>query len=441
MATIAGRTALVLAENARLRLLTIFILYIAQGVPIGLFWFAIPTWMAANGADAADIGYVLGFTTLPWTLKFFNGFIMDRYAFLQMGRRRPWIAGAQLVMIGLLVIAALMQPGVEDVAILAAAGFFINMATTFQDVAVDGLAVDIMEEDEQAQAGGMMFGGQSIGMAVSTALTGMAIARMGPMAAYLLSAGFIGLITVYILLLRERHGEKTHPWGEGDTHPLNREVYLGAWWPILRNTLGSLVRPVSLLWIPVLLAQGFHYGVLTGVTPLIGTGDVSWNEEQVTRLVGLAQLIAGIVGLTVGGWGGKILGAKKSMITVLSSYLLLSTWMWFTVSEWSDESHFTTFVYAWVVLDTLMRVVGIPISMRLCHSSVAATQFALYMAFSNFGTTMGAWVLAASDRLGGLTAMFPIIFTVHLVGLIAMLVVKYPRSARMAAKIAAKQAG
>jgi len=43
----------ILAENRRLRLFTLFILYVAQGVPLGLFWFAIPAWMAANGADAA----------------------------------------------------------------------------------------------------------------------------------------------------------------------------------------------------------------------------------------------------------------------------------------------------------------------------------------------------------------------------------------------------
>ena len=49
----------ILGESRRLRLFTLFILYVAQGVPLGLFWFAIPAWMAANGASAADVGYVL----------------------------------------------------------------------------------------------------------------------------------------------------------------------------------------------------------------------------------------------------------------------------------------------------------------------------------------------------------------------------------------------
>ena len=165
--------------------------------------------MAANGASAADVGYVLGLTTLPWTLKLVNGFLMDRYTFLPMGRRRIWIIGAQMVMIALLSGCAFIGPGVTDILLLGIGGFVVNMATTFQDVAVDGMAVDIMEEDERARASGMMFGGQSIGIAAATALSGLAIARLGPSAAYLLSAaGFIGAITLYLLLLTERAGER-----------------------------------------------------------------------------------------------------------------------------------------------------------------------------------------------------------------------------------------
>jgi MFS transporter, PAT family, beta-lactamase induction signal transducer AmpG len=37
-------------------------------------------------------------------------------------------------------------------------------------------------------------------------------------------------------------------------------------------------------------------------------------------------------------------------------------------------------------LDVLITVVALPISMRLCDPRVAATQFTLYMATSNFWT-------------------------------------------------------
>ncbi len=417
----------ILAKDRKLRLFTLFILYVAQGVPIGLFWFAIPAWMAANGASAGDVGYVLGLTALPWTLKLVNGFIMDRYTFLAMGRRRIWIIGAQLVMILLLLGCAAVSPGVGDVLLLGIAGFVVNLATTFQDVAVDGMAVDIMEEEERARASGMMFGGQSIGIAAATALSGLAIARLGPSAAYLLSAAFIGAITLYVLFLRERPGERRLPWSPGEAHARNKEIHVGAWWPILKSVFLSMIKPVSLFWIPVLLVRGFHYGMFTAVTPLIGSGEVGWSEETVTSVVGAAQLLSGVIGLTLGGWLGDRFGAKKSTIAMFLPLLALSAAMWVGVASWSNPTNFTVFVYAWVILDILITVVALPISMRLCDPRVAATQFTLYMATSNFGISIAAWVLGFSDDLGGLPMMFALVFALHLLGLVLMLVVKFPR--------------
>lgn len=435
IASIQPEGNFILAQSSRLRLFTLFILYVAQGVPIGLFWFAIPAWMAANGADASDIGYVLGLTALPWTLKLVNGFIMDRYTFLPMGRRRAWIAGAQMVMIALLLACAVARPEVDDILLLGIAGFVVNMATTFQDVAVDGLAVDIMEEDERARASGMMFGGQAIGISLSTGLTGLAIAAFGPAAAYLLSAGFIVLITGYVLLLRERDGERRLPWSTGGIHQRNAEIHLGAWWPILKNTTKSLILPVSLLWLPVLLVRGFHYGMFAAITPLLGANEVGWDEAAITGTVGTAQLVGGILGLTLGGWAGDRFGAKKATIGFLLLYMSVSATMFFAQSMWSDPALFHAFVYAWCALDVLITVAALPISMRLCHPSVAATQFTLYMACSNFGISIGAWVFGFSEKLGGLSMMFLAVFAMHGLGLVLMLTVKFPRRAGVPAEI------
>ncbi len=430
----------ILAQSSRLRLFTLFILYVAQGVPIGLFWLAIPAWMATNGADASDIGYVLGLTALPWTLKLVNGFIMDRYTFLPMGRRRAWIAGAQCVMIALLIACAVMRPEVDDILLLGIAGFVVNMATTFQDVAVDGLAVDIMEEEERARASGMMFGGQAIGISLATGLTGVAIAAFGPSAAYLLSAGFIGMITGYILILRERDGERRFPWGTGGIHPRNAEIHLSAWWPILKNTFKSMLLPISLLWLPILLVRGFHYGMFTAITPALGANELGWDEVAITGTVSTAQLVAGILGLTLGGWAGDRFGAKKATIALFLLYMCVSATMILAQSMWSDPALFFTFVYAWCALDVLITVAALPISMRLCHPSVAATQFTLYMACSNFGISIGAWVFGMSDSLGGLPTMFMFVLGLHGIGLLLMLVVKFPRRAGVPREIVAEVA-
>jgi len=122
---------------------------------------------------------VLSASSLPWTLKFLNGFLMDRFAFLPMGRRRAWIVGGQAVLLSGLLVLAARDPGVDEVALVAAFAFVLNLAVNFQDVATDGLAADLVPEVERARAAGVMFGAQSIGIAATTALAGFLLAEHG----------------------------------------------------------------------------------------------------------------------------------------------------------------------------------------------------------------------------------------------------------------------
>ena len=43
---------LTLSDNRNLRIAMLFVLYIAQGLPFGLFQVALPAWLAQNGASA-----------------------------------------------------------------------------------------------------------------------------------------------------------------------------------------------------------------------------------------------------------------------------------------------------------------------------------------------------------------------------------------------------
>ena len=402
----------VLENSQRLRLFTLFILYVGQGMPIGLFWFAIPAWMAVNGASAADVGTVAALTALPWSLKLVNGFIMDRYTFLPMGRRRAWILGAQFVMIAGLVAAALIDPAVTDVTILGGIGFAVNMATTFQDVAVDGLAVDIMTEDERARGSGMMFGGQAIGVGVATAICGFVIERLGAPAAFLIVAALIFALCVYIASFRERSGERSLPWSAGQPHRRNLEIQLDAWWPLLKATFHSMSRAASLLWIPCLFGRGNHAG---------------WDTSEIASLTATGGLLAGILCMTLGGWLGDKFGAKRIGLMWLASGIALCAVMYFGVAYWSNSAVFVAFVCFWIPLDMLITVALLPISMRLCDPTVAATQFTIYMAVSNFGISFGAFMLGKTDALGGLPAIFLIVGAGLAGALTLLLTVQYPR--------------
>jgi PAT family beta-lactamase induction signal transducer AmpG len=316
---------------------------------------------------------------------------------------------------------------VGDVAILGAIGFTVNLATTFQDVAVDGLAVDIMSEDERARGSGMMFGGQSIGIAAATAMCGVVLEGYGAPTAFLIVAGIIALLSFYIASVRERAGERRLPWSAGHSNPRNLEIQIEAWWPLLKATFLALARPVSLLFLPVMFARGIAYGSFAGGGPLIGANYAGLGTGQIASLTASGGLVAGVLCMTLGGWLGDRFGAKRIALLWLGVGLAMFAGMYWGQPWWSDPRLFTAFVFGWIALDMLLTVATLPIPMRLCDAKVAATQFTIYMAVANFGISFGGFMLGQSDAMGGLRSIFVIAGAGYLVAIVLLLTVKFPR--------------
>ena len=85
------------------------------------------------------------------------------------------------------------------------------------------------------------------------------------------------------------------------------------------------------------------------------------------------------------------------------------------------------FVIGWMSLDMLLTVALLPVSMRLCDARVAATQFTIYMAISNFGISFGAFMLGQTDAMGGLPSILLVVGAGCALALALMVLVKYPR--------------
>ena len=72
-----------LSENTILRYFTFSALYVAQGIPEGLLWYAIPAWLAMSGKSPAEIGSYVAIIGLPWSFKIINAPLMDRFTYLR----------------------------------------------------------------------------------------------------------------------------------------------------------------------------------------------------------------------------------------------------------------------------------------------------------------------------------------------------------------------
>ena len=207
----------VLQSSKLLRFTAFSLLYAAQGLPYGMFNVAIPVWFAAKGLSAGEVGGFIAIVFLPWSFKLITGPMMDKFSFPPMGRRRPWVIVAQSGLFASFIALGVLSPDPgTDYFLLAALGFLCNSFGALQDVAVDGMAIDILHENERAQANAYMYGGQIAGISGASAIGSLALASSGLFAASMFMAAAVLAIMLVPLLLRERPGERVLPWTEGE---------------------------------------------------------------------------------------------------------------------------------------------------------------------------------------------------------------------------------
>ena len=207
--------SLILAGSRPLRFFSFTVFYIAQGLPFGLVTVALPAYLAEQGVSAGAIGSFIGIASLPWSFKLFAGPVMDRFSYLAMGRRRPWVILAQLCLVLTGVAFAFFPQALQNVAMLTALCFLLNCFAATQDVAVDGMAIDVLQPEEHGRANAFMAFGQVAGITGSSTVSAFAVLHFGMLGiALMLMLGF-GLILFWCVAVRERAGEKLLPWTAG----------------------------------------------------------------------------------------------------------------------------------------------------------------------------------------------------------------------------------
>jgi PAT family beta-lactamase induction signal transducer AmpG len=135
------------------RLLSVALLSFSSGLPLGLVWIAIPTWLARAGVDIKVIG-LFTLAQAPWSFKLLWAPSMDRYAPPLLGRKRGWILISQVVLFALGLGLAGVADHPEAVWVIGAFALAIAFASASQDIAYDAYAVEVLRREEYGLATG-----------------------------------------------------------------------------------------------------------------------------------------------------------------------------------------------------------------------------------------------------------------------------------------------
>jgi PAT family beta-lactamase induction signal transducer AmpG len=394
----------ILSESRQLRMVAFFLLYFGQGLPVGLTTVALPAWVAANGGSEPDVAAIIAAAILPWSFKFIVAALMDRYAFLPMGRRRAWLIGAQALMAVAFLIAALVNPGAEDVALLWWVAFIAMAGAATQDVAVDGLAVDILPDDEQGTASAFMFGGQALGSAAAGAAGGYALQAYGPTAAFMVFIPLIVLLIIFSIAIIENRGERRYPWSTGQPSATTLEAHTGEWKQIFLVTLRSLLKRDSTMMIVATSCVRTMQGMLSVLWPVLATQRLAYTTASYAAMFATMGLIGSVVSIGLGSVLTVGLGARLASVVVSILQAVICLFILGGAHLWLIAGIFVGATFVYRLLDPLQSIVTNPLRMQLSDKRVAATQFTIYNSLSNLPVALGATLFAA---LGGIAALSP----------------------------------
>ena len=389
VAELADSEGETLVDSYRARVLTLCALYVAQGIPWGFMTVTFVTFLAAEGVAAKDLALLLTLGTLPWSLKFLWGPVIDRYQYRPMGRRRPWILLAQTGMILVLILLAFNANAETDIQVLAGMFLVYNIFTSLQDVSTDALAVDVLKTHELEKVNSYMFTSKAVGGIIGGAGLGTIISFTGIKGAIVMQIPILILIMMVPLFMRERPGEKLFPWSddEGSKFVANEVENQN-----FREIIGKVKTAFSLkstrlgIVLSLVLSLSFF---LIPVLPLLFIRELGWSQEEFNATKGGLILFLTMLAYIIGGHLGRIVGGKSVIIYAsLAGAIITAIWglteVWwssniFMISIWSVR----TFVFAMVSINVFSLM------MRITWSEVGGTQFTAYMAMMNLSAIIG----------------------------------------------------
>lgn len=378
-----------LAEQRWLRLLTLCLFYVAQGIPWGFTAVTIPSYLASQHVE---VGTTLAMTTLPYSFKWVWGPIIDRWTWARFGRRRPWIVFAQLMMAATILAMIVIPDLATDLRLLA---WMILLHTVFnglQDVAVDALAVDLLEEEERGRANGFMYASKYAGGAIGGAGVGTLVEAYGFDVALIGQTIVLVGIMAILLVVRERSAPVTQAEPRAT----------------MRDVLGGLVRAFSvrstLVGAVLAIVIQISIGLLSAASFALYTQQLGWSPAAYARFSGLWVLIPGGLGAVTGGLLADLVGHRR--LAAIASVAMAACWIGFSFVRpwWTEDLVVYSFGVLYAFCQGALSAALFAVFMDLCVPRVAASQYTAYMALLNYSTTIGymasAWATATWEFEG-----------------------------------------
>lgn len=118
----------------------------ASGMPLFVLINLLAAYLRKEGIDIKVIG-AFSLLTIPYTWKFVWAPFLDRYSFLNIGRRKGWIIVSQIALILSICSMGMFNPH-DDIWVIAAISLLVSFASATQDIVLDAYRREFLPDNE-----------------------------------------------------------------------------------------------------------------------------------------------------------------------------------------------------------------------------------------------------------------------------------------------------
>ena len=363
--------------------LLLFSLYWAQGLPVGFMTHALPVILRAEGVSLTHIGG-FGLLMLPWSIKIFWAPLVDRHGSNTKGHYRSWIIPMQLLTIVVLVILSFLPIESLNQPIYLLLFFMVllsmNLVGATQDIATDGLAVNILKNDQQHWGNTFQVIGSRLGFIVGGGAVLWALDWLHWQATFLCLAALVFLNSLPILFYREPMKVKVSepPLPEAKHQ---QQTILQA----IKRYLAYFTETRTLLmWLLVLLSFKLVDG-LAGplLKPLMV--DMGLSFSQIGVYVTMLGAVAALIGAGLAGLSLKYISRAQALIGYsILKILTMLAYAWLALQFEAKQP-----VHEWAIylinaaedmVSAMLLVVMLTLVMQYSRKNFAATDFTFQVA-------------------------------------------------------------
>lgn len=362
------------------RIILIFIMGIASGLPLLLTLSTLSFWLRKEGVDLTTIGIFAAVGT-PYSIKFLWAPAIDRLPFpfltKQLGQRRGWAIAIQIALT--IAIASL---GFTDPASNPYLTGLVAMAIAFfsasQDIVIDALRIELLKDDEQGAGAAATQGGYRVGMLVAGAGALLLSDYFDWSLVFIMVAAFMPFGMLAVLLAKEP---------DAPSRTASRDIKSFLLDGVVAPFLDFLKRPAP--WAILIFVLLYKFGDAIGGTmtnPFYA--DMGFSGTEIGLVSKTAGFVATMLGVVVGGSMVRAIGLVPALIT--GGILQAATnvlFAWLAISG-PDTTILATAVWSDNFTGGLGSAAFVAYLSALCNRDFTATQYALLTAFMAFGRTL-----------------------------------------------------